>query len=61
MVYLIGLIVSELLRLPAPVLGALAAVVVAGLIYRKGWNDAVQADYQEDLAKAEGRRRARWR
>lgn len=59
--YLIGLFVTQLLWLPAPVWGILVILLLAALIYRQGWNDGVKADYNDDLAKAEARRRARWR
>lgn len=47
--------------LPAPVIGALVALLLMGIIYRAGWNDAVDAAYIADITKAADTRRARRR
>ena len=57
----IGLFVRQLLLLPAPVWGGLVALLLSGLIYRQGWNNAVDAQWVNDIQRANDARRARRR
>lgn len=59
--YLIGLAFSLFFSLPVSLqVGVLVAI---GWMwrYRQGWNNAVNADYGDDMAKARARRNARLR
>lgn len=59
--YLIGLFVSAFLSLPVPLQAGVITTAICMWIYRKGWNDAVDAAYIADITKAADTRRARRR
>jgi hypothetical protein len=59
--YLIGLFVSAFLSLPPPLQAAVVSTSLLLWVYRKGWNDSVDAAYLADIQKANDTRRARRR
>ncbi len=59
--FLIGLFVSAFLSLPVPLQAGVITTALLMWVYRKGWNDAVDAAYIADITKAADTRRARRR
>jgi hypothetical protein len=58
---LTGVLISAVAVLPPPILGALVALGLCAVIYRAGWNAAVDAVWSSDVQKAGEARRSRRR
>lgn len=49
---LLGVLIQAAAVLPSPILGGLVALLIAGVVYRRGWNDAQALVRDEGIRKS---------
>lgn len=57
--YFVGLLVSLFFSLPPPIQAGVLTSLAGMWIYRRGWNNAIDAVWTADITKANETRRAR--